>query len=197
MLKPIADLSAKHLFNDHGGLDESICWALYEQYQKDRSKCVFMLGDYEELKTTRRLWIINCFVRYSAKNPQYSWDVLSKQKHDWDNAINEENKEHTEWVIEQPKRVKALMDYKEIVIPQDIAIFIILLANPEPKVVSIDPSNIDGTFAVAYKSRIVACINCAIYRWNSGWKLIDVTEKELQEHCETPWHQDALRHPCT
>ena len=193
MLKPIADCCAKDLFNDDDGLDKSTCLSLFQQYRQDRSKCVFAMASYENLVEEGRCWIYHDQIIDHANDPYY-WDVLSKKKNDWDDAINEENKQHTEWVIQQPKRVKAVMDYKEIVIPREIATFIILLANPEPSFVLIDPSNIDNAFAVAYKSRIVACINCSRYISNFGWELIHVTETELKEHCQTKWHKHALKY---
>ena len=194
MLKPIAECSAKDLFNEYGGIDESTCLAIYDQYRKDRSKSVFMMCN-EADPHVGQFWIYDSYIMDNARNPMYCWDILSKKQEDWDDAINKENKEHTQWVIQQPKRVKAVMDYKSIVIPREIATLIILLANPEPKIVSIDPNNIDNAFAVAYKSHFVACINCSNYMSNFGWKLIDVTEKQLQEHCETKWHKIALTNP--
>ena len=194
MFQTVWKLSAKDLFNEQGGLDKSMCETLVADYETDRANSVFTVCDFTGLVIQSKFYVCTDLIELYVEDHLDRIDIFSKQKGDWNEIINEENGKHEKWIIQKKVYIDALTSY-EITIPDEIVKIIVDYADKEPKTVKIDPTKINAAFAVSYKSHYVGCVNCSVYARNLCWELVDVTYEDLEEHCATQRHKNALNMP--
>lgn len=194
----MSELTWKDLFTEDDRLKTPVALSLLAEYEQDRTKACYVMTDLDWLVISKVFYVDEVMLHYNAYDKEFHFDVFSKNQCDWDLAIAEVRNEHKQWMELHQARILSLMNYS-IEIPKSIANFILKLSyedgEGEPDLVKIDSKKINSAFAISKKTRLVGCVNCAVYTQNFCWDLTKVTYKDLNEHLQSESHKNALNVP--